>query len=319
MALNFPSSPTNLQQYTDPNGIVWEYTTTKGVWNKKRSDSFKEFKGAKIELNSTKTLTATETAISWDASEFDTGTFFNVGTYPTRATININGYYRLNILITLGSQGNGASYTITIKKNGTTTLVSETAGPNQSVFYDETILFFDGDYIEVYASESGTIGTILTTSFFEITRIGLSIGSSASPANAFSGVRLELTSTEAATATPTGITWDTATYNVNADINGAVYWTTTDRTKVNISTTGYYRIKSFFETGTAGTANSYKIDVKKDGVTLESGSLGPNETLDLDEVYYFTSSSYLQVYLDNSGAVGTLTTDTYFQLVREGV
>lgn len=318
MALNFPSSPTNGQQYTDPNSIVWEYSTTKGVWNKKRSDILKQFKGAKLELTAIEVLTATETAIPWDTTEFDTNSFFNVSTYPTRVSISINGYYRINTLIVMGGQGNGASYTITIKKNNVT-LITENIGPNQSIFYDETLLLFDGDYLEVYASETGAIGTILTTSFFEITRVGLAIGSSSSPSDAFSGVRLELTSTEAATATPTGITWDTAVYNVNADINGTVYWSTSDRTKVNISTTGYYRIKSFFETGTAGTANSYKIDLKKDGTTLESGSLGPNETLDLDEVYYFTSSSYLQVYLDNSGAVGTLTTDTYFQLTREGV
>jgi hypothetical protein len=32
MALNFPASPTNGQQYTDPNGVVWEYSSTPGVW-----------------------------------------------------------------------------------------------------------------------------------------------------------------------------------------------------------------------------------------------------------------------------------------------
>ena len=31
MALNFPDSPTPGQQYTDPNGITWEYTGV--VWN----------------------------------------------------------------------------------------------------------------------------------------------------------------------------------------------------------------------------------------------------------------------------------------------
>jgi len=31
MALNFPDNPTPGQQYTDPNGILWEYSGT--VWN----------------------------------------------------------------------------------------------------------------------------------------------------------------------------------------------------------------------------------------------------------------------------------------------
>ena len=31
MALNFPDNPTPGQQYTDPNGILWEYNGT--VWN----------------------------------------------------------------------------------------------------------------------------------------------------------------------------------------------------------------------------------------------------------------------------------------------
>lgn len=318
MALNFPTSPTNGQTYTDSNGIVWEYNSTKTVWNKLRSDAIKNFSGAKIELTSTKSLTTTSTAISFDVAEFDTDPYFETGS-PTKLTVIKAGYYRILLQIDTGSGGNGASYSLNLKKNGTTSLTSGTAGPNQSITYDETMLMVAGDYIEIYISESGAVGTILTSSFFQIERVGNSLGTPYPAASAFSGVKVELTSAESLTSTPTAIPWDTTEFNSNADNDGSLYWSVSDATKIKIYTTAYYRVKSMFETGGAGSTNSYKVDCKLDGTTLVSSSLSSNDTLELDETYRFLSGSYLQIYVDNSGSVGTITTDSYFQLIRMGI
>lgn len=319
MGLNFPTSPIDLQEYIDSNGTVWEYNATKTVWAVKRYDELKEFSGAKIEFTSAYTLTTVSTAVSWDSSNFDTGTYFDINNSPTKLIIKDTGYYRINALITTGDQGNGASYTISLIQNGTIIMTTDTAGPNQGIHYDEIHLLHTSDYVEIYASETGAVGTLLTTSYFEIERVGFSIGSAFSTRGAFSGVKLNLTSVESMTSTPTTITWDTTEFNVNADINGNIYWDITNSDKLTIYTTGYYRVKSMFETGPSGVANSYTIDLKLNGATLESSSLGPIETLDLDETYNFTSGSYLQVYAKNSGGVGTITTDSYFEVVRVGI
>lgn len=319
MALNFPTSPISGQTYTDSNGVIWEYNSTKTVWGVKRYDELKEFSGVKLNLTTPEVLTLTSTAITWDIADFDTGNYFNLSTYPTRLIIQRTGYYRVNVLLNTGAQGNGASYTFTVKQNSSTVLTTDTAGPNQAIHYDEISLFFSGDYIEIYGDESSAVGTVLTNSYFEIERVGYSLGSAFSARNAFSGLKLLLTTAENATLTPTAITWDTTEFNVNADVNGSVYWNVSNSDKITIYTTGYYRLKSMFETNTAGSANSYTVDLKLDGTTLESGSLGANETLDLDETYNLTSGSYLQIFLDNTGSVGQLTTDTYFELIRVGV
>jgi hypothetical protein len=104
-----------------------------------------------------------------------------------------------------------------------------------------------------------------------------------------------------------------------ADSSGNVYWTISDSTKVSIYTTGYYRLKTLIETGTAGGTDSYTIDVRLDNSNLVSSSLSANEKLILDELYNFNSGSYLQVYVDNSGSVGTITTNSNFELIRMGV
>lgn len=319
MALNFPTSPISGQTYTDSNGVIWEYNSTKTVWGVKRYDELKEFSGVKLNLTTPEVLTLTSTAITWDIADFDTGNYFNLSTYPTRLIIQRTGYYRVNVLLNTGAQGNGASYTFTVKQNSSTVLTTDTAGPNQAIHYDEISLFFSGDYIEIYGDESSAVGTVLTNSYFEIERVGYSLGSAFSARNAFSGLKLLLTTAENATLTPTAVTWDTTEFNVNADVNGSVYWNVSNSDKITIYTTGYYRLKSMFETNTAGSANSYTVDLKLDGTTLESGSLGANETLDLDETYNLTSGSYLQIFLDNTGSVGQLTTDTYFELIRVGV
>lgn len=319
MALNFPVSPTNGQEYIDGNGTVWEYNSTKTVWSVKRYDELKEFSGAKIELLSEPTLSTTLSSVAWDNSNFDTGVYFDGLDFPTRLTVSNTGYYRINVLLITGQQGNGASYTFSLIQNGNIVMTTDTAGPNQGIHYDEIHLLHAGDYVEIYASESSAIGTLDTKSYFEIERVGFSMGSAFSSRGAFSGVRTYLTSVVNTTVTATAISWNTTEFNVNADINGNVYWDPSASDKVSIYTTGYYRIKSMFETGQNGTADSYNVDVRLNGSTYESSSLGPSETLDLDETYNFTSGSYLQVYVKNSGGVGTITTGSYFEIIRVGV
>ncbi len=318
MALNFPSNPTNLQQYTDDNGTVWEFLSTKGVWDVLRDDKLREFSGAKAVLDLNEALTPTLTSVAWDSEDFDLGGYFTVSS-PTRLTVSKIGFYRLNLLISVGALGNGASYTFVVKKNGTDNLTTTTAGANQFVSYDEIVELSAGDYIELYALESEGVGDINAGSFFEIQNIGDQIGSSQSEATTFSGLKANLTSEEALISTPTAVTWDSSTFNTNADINGNVYWTISDPSKASIYTTGYYRIKALFESGVNGTENSYTIDLRFDNASVVSASIGPNDRLDLDDVYNLTSGSYVQVFADESGGVGTLTTNTFFELIRLGV
>lgn len=320
MALTFPASPVDNEQYLDSNGVVWIYSSSKNVWTKLRSDTLKEFSGVKIEITGPKTLTSVLTPISFDTTIFDTGTYYNSVSEPEKIRIRRTGYYRLNVLISTGTQGNGASYTFTVRKNGDVTLVSDNAGPNQFIYYDELFLLYDGDYIEVYGSETGAVGTITTISYVEIERLGFALGTAFTSANAFSGVKLQLTIGESMTSTPTAIGWDEASFNVNADINGNLYWSPSEPSKISIYTNGYYRLKTLLKSSTLGATDSYTLDLKVDGTTtLASGSIGPNDTLELDETYNFTSGSYLEIYADNNASIGSITTDSYFQLVRVGI
>lgn len=319
MALSFPKTPTNLQQYTDSNGIVWEYNSAKGIWSVKKDNQFGEFSGAKLQLLNPISLLSTESSLEWDSSDFDTNTYFNSISSPTKIIVPTTGYYRINVLLITGNAGNGASYTFSLKINGTTTIASDSTGPNTGVHFDEIYLLQDGDFIELYGSESGAVGTLETTSYFEIERVGYSLGSSFSARKSFSGVRVKLNTNESTTSTPTTIGWDTTEFNVNADINGKTYWSITNADKINVSTNGYYRIKSLFNTGVDGTTDSYNVDVKLNGATLESASLSPLDSLSLDEVYNFTSGSYLQVYVKNNNSVGTIVSSSYFELTMVGV
>lgn len=318
MALNFPSNPTNLQQYTDDNGIVWEFIGSKSAWDVLRDDKLRDFSGAKVVLDLNVALTPISTAIAWDTENFDLGGYFNAS-FPTRLTMPKIGFYRVNLLVSVGALGNGASYTFQVKKNGTGLLTTTTAGANQFVSYDEILQLYEGDYIELYGLESEGVGDINASSFFEIQNIGDQIGSAQSEATTFSGLKLNLTAAESLTSTPTAISWDNAIFNTNADINGNVYWNISDPTKAYIYTTGYYRIKALFESGINGTDNSYKVNLKFNNTSIVSSSIGPNDRLDLDDTYNLTSGSYIQVFADESVGIGELTTNSFFELIRSGV
>jgi len=318
MALNFPSSPTNGQQYTDNNGIVWQYLSGKGIWEVLKDNKLKEFSGVKLVLDMPDSLTSTSTAISWDSADFDIGGFFNVS-FPTRLIIPNIGFYRVNLLIVVGALGSGASYTFVVKKNGTTNITTTVAGANQFVSYDEILQLYEGDYIELYALETEGIGSVNVGSFFEMQNIGDQIGSAQTAATTFSGLKANLDMSEALTASFAPITWDSTIFNTNADINGNVYWAIGDPSKAVIYTTGYYRIKALFEAGSTGTDDSYTVDLRFNNTSSFTSSMSPNGSLDIDDVFNLTSGSYIQFFAAESGGIGELTTDSYFELIRLGV
>jgi len=317
--LSFPASPTNGQQYTDSNGKVWEYDGVK--WDIATSNSSRQFSGVKVLVTSPISLIDTDTIIGFDTEEYDTATYF-LPASPTTVTIPRTGYYRINLQVQTGPGGAGNSYSVTLTRNGTG-LFNDDMAPNQAGTYDDTLLLNVGDVIQLLANEVNSQGTLILGTSLEVQLAGYTFGGAVTPGFEFSGVKVNLQSTVSTTSTPTAITWTTndIEYNINADAAGSVYWTSDTPTRFTISTTGYYRIKAFFFAGTDGADNSYTINVRKNGTTtLDSGSIGPLGTAELDETYQFTSTDYLEVLVSNSGGVGTIqNSNTSLALTRLGV
>lgn len=319
MTLSFPANPTNGQQYTDSNGKVWEFDGVK--WNVAKSESIKQFSGVKVLVTSPVSLVDTDTEITFDTEEYDTATYF-VGSSPSLITIPRTGYYRINLQVQTGAGGAGNSYSVTLNLNGTA-LFNDDMAPNQTGTYDDTVLLNVGDELQLLANEANSLGTLILGTSLEVSLAGFTFGGAITPGFEFSGVKVDLFSNISTTTTPTAITWttDDIVYNVNANEAGSLYWSNTNPTRFTIATTGYYRIKAFFETGVDGAANSYTINVRKNGTTVvDSGSLGASATAELDETYEFTATDYLEVLVSNSGGVGTIeSSNTTFALTRLGV
>lgn len=317
MALNFPSSPTNGQLYTDDNSVVWLYDGTK--WDVVTSNTKKFFSGAKSALTTTRSLTTTSTALTYDEQTYDTDNYYS-GTNPSRLTVDRNGYYRINILILTGVTGSGLSYTVDVVKNGSTTLSSSNIGANQSATYDEIVELAAGDYIEIKASESNAVGTLLDGTMIELTRIGLTIGTGITSFEAFSGARAIVSSAVSMTSSPTGIAWTSTTFDSNADVLGGTYWTVSNASRLTVGVNGFFRIKSFVGTGTAGGTNSYTVAIKKNGsTTLTTINMSASETLEFDEIYELVDNDYIELVASNSGSVGTILNSAYLEIVRLGV
>jgi len=317
MALNFPNSPSTNDTYTDSNSAVWQYDGVK--WDVVTSSTRKVFSGAKVSNSSIVNLTASSSAISWDTETFDVDNYFDSG-LASRLKAPLTGFYRIVATITTSSDGVGSNYTILIKKNGTTNLVTTTAGANQTVVYDEIVELSQDDYIELYASESNSVGDLAAGSTFEMHRMGLSLGTGVSANQAFSGVRGVLTSVENATSTLTAIPWDTTDFNVNADVLGNTYWDAGTPSIIRVKTDGFFRIKSFVQAGSGGSLDSYTVTLRKNGATtLETTSLSPNDFVDLDEVYSLADSDYVELLILDSDNSGSITTDSYLEVVRLGL
>lgn len=319
MTLSFPVSPTNGQQYTDPNGIVWEYNGTQ--WNRSSTTSSKQFSGTKIYLTTDWFLTSTVTAVEFDGEEIDTANYFNLSS-PSIVSIPRTGYYRVHASIKTGQEGTGASYTVQLKRNNTN-LLDTNMSAFQTGVYDEVLLLNVGDTISLYASEATDVGRIETNSFIEVALQGYTFGGAITPGFEFSGVKVELQNDVSTTTTPTAITWSSndIKFNINANAAGNVYWTNTSPTRFTIYTTGYYRLRAFFLTNANGSSDSYTITIRKNGSdVVENITLGGNESAELDETYQFNTTDYLEIMVSNTEASTAIKqTESFFQIIRLGV
>lgn len=313
MPLTFPPSPTVGQTYTDSNSVVWQYNGT--VWNIITGTTKKIFNGVKLKFNTNYNLTAINSAVNWDAESFDTGSYWNVST-PYRIVISQTGYYSVNLV--LFASTTGAAYNMSLKKNGTTTLISGTMNTNQSAEYYETILFNAGDYLEVYADETNATGAFTTSSYFEIQQMGLGVGVGVNSSAAFSGVRVLLGTAFNTTSTPAALTWTGTEFDTNANAEALTYWSAGTPSRVTVKSTGYFSIQIYIQLGATGS--NYTITLKKNGTTTLTTSTGlnPNDDAWIEETYYLTANDYVEIFVSDANSTGTISTTTHMEVIRQG-
>lgn len=317
--LSFPANPAPLQQYNDTNGKVWEFDGTK--WNIASTTFLKTFYGAQFSYSDNVYLSSTLSPIPWQTTQFDTANFFNNAT-PSKITIPRTGYYRVKLTVETGQEGSGQAYTIQLKRNSQT-ILEELMAPFQAGVFEQTLQLNANDTLEFLASETEGIGVLQTGTMLEIELQGYTFGGSILPGFAFSGVKVVLGTNVSTTTTPTKITWQSSelVYNVNADATGKVYWSVTSPTRFTIYTGGYYRIKAYFKTGQDGSAETYTVTLLKNGTTtLETSTMGAEQSLELDSTYYFGEDEYVEIEVSNTENLGTIiATDTLFEITRLGV
>lgn len=317
-ALNFPLSPTHLDLYTDPNQAVWQYDSDYTYWNVITSTTRKNFSGVKVQPQIDNSLSSSYSVINFDTREFDVDgyTTSSAGVFKAPTT----GFYRVSIILYSSPQGSGSSYTVQVIKNGSNVLETSTMGPNQSISYDESLSLVAGDTIQVKAKEAASVGSILNESKFTFYRLGFAPGTGISNHNAFSGVRVNVSADINTTSTPTAITWGSTAFNANANVNGDLFWFSSDADRVTVRTSGFYKIRSFVQSGADGSSNSYTITLRKNGATaVDTISMSANDFVDLDVILELAEDDFLELLISNSDNTGTILSNTYLELVREGV
>lgn len=319
--LTFPASPAHLSTYTDNNQAVWQYDSDGPFWNIITSTTRKNFSGVKAALNNSFDLTTSFQAIAFNNSEYDIDNYFSET--PGKAIVPTTGFYRVHISIYTTSAGSGSSYTIQLRKNGTS-IQSTTVGPNQNVNLDQTFSLVEGDYFEVFGKETTGTGGILLTSEMNVYRLGFAPGTGISNHNAFSGGKAIITQNIATTSTPTEVNWGTTEFNTNANVLGDLYWYSSESSRLTARANGYYRISCFVQTGTAGSNESYTIAVRKtDALTVQTTistiNLSPNDFIGLDEIIYLQEDEFIELVISNGDNTGEILQSSYLELVREGV
>lgn len=310
--LNFPSNPINGQTYTDDNGVMWMFDSVK--WDIQKGTAKQLYSGCKVGLIAPYSATSNSVAMSFTSEAFDTDSYYTAS-FPTKLTVPRNAFYRLNFSVFTGPTG--ATYNIAVKKNGSTTISSVNLSPNQYSNYDDIVELLSQDYLEVFVSETNAVGTLTANTAFEITKLGYSQGSATSPDDLFSGVRTILTSSYSATSTPTAVDWDSTDFNQNANALGNTYWSSGQASKIVVGITGFFRLKGNIQ---VGSENDCTVTIKKNGTTnITTANVAPNGFAEVDDTHQLSENDYLELYLSDSNSTGTLTSNTYLELVRVGI
>lgn len=137
-----------------------------------------KFSGAKLKLGSAEALTPTNTAITWDSTEFNinadaTGNVYWAAANSANLKVYTTGYYRVVAYIQVGAGGSANSYNVNLVKNTNNYLTTTKLGPNDILSYDETIQLNTGDVLQIEVAETASAGTVTTNSFLQISRSGV--------------------------------------------------------------------------------------------------------------------------------------------------
>lgn len=314
MPLNFPSSPTNGQIYTDDNSAVWQFDGV--AWNVITGTTKRLFNGVQVGISSSFYLTSTSTGISWDIENFDTGNYWSVS-QPTRITVGSTGYY--NLTCTFFTPNVGAGYEFVIKKNSTTTVTSTNINANQSAVYDETNFFSAGDYIEILASETTNTGYLSVDTVVQLTLLGLALGTGINSNSAFSGARTELTSAFNTTSTLTPLDWDVTVFDTNANALALQYWSALTPSRLTVLNNGFYQVSGVIETQ-SGLGGQFTVSLRKNGsTTITTATINSNDSVNIDRIYQLSANDYLEILVSDTLASGQITTESFLEIQRLGL
>ncbi len=166
-------------------------------------------------------------------------------------------------------------------------------------------------------------GTLLDSSNFVVYRVGFAPGTGISNHVAFSGVRTILNASANTTSVATATTWNNIDFNANANVLGDLYWYNTEPERLTVRADGYYKVRAFIETSSAGSNDSYTIALRRTrGVTttdLTSITMSANDFIELDEIFELQEDDYVELMISNSDNTGAILSTSYLELVREGV
>jgi hypothetical protein len=185
------------------------------------------FKGAKVTVSAGQTITtATNTAVSFDVTTYDTNTYWSAG-QPTRLTVSETGYYLLQGFVGFAAFNGNRAITGKIYVNGAAATPEITDGDrlseNTGVAWGNPQgmqLLNAGDYIELmaYQDSGGNLNTSTACSL-SLTKI-----ETAASGGGFSGARLYSTGgqsfTPASTTSYENIPFNATDYDTDSFITG---------------------------------------------------------------------------------------------------
>lgn len=137
------------------------------------------YSGVRVKKTSTQALVNdTQTVVTWNAEDFDTGNYHNNVTNNSRLTVSQTGYYSLKSCLQWGVDTSGPRVLLYRINGGTALALSSTTGiSNRDTRINGTIDLYlnSGDYIEIVGLHAavGSLSLQIEESFAGLTFLGI--------------------------------------------------------------------------------------------------------------------------------------------------
>jgi len=131
---------------------------------------------------------------------------------------------------------------------------------------------------------------------------------------AFVGSKATLSVDYSLGSTAAAVPWSSTNFDTGS------FWSASTPSRFSITENGFYRVNAQVQATDSGSGSSYTFSVRKNGITITSTTIAPNQFAVFDDIVELAVGDYVELYASESTSAGGIdSTTSFFEVVQVGL